>query len=75
MDVQIGGKRKAGAKFLVVDDVPSLLSSQQTCKELELLSVKRELLMSSVSDVKALSKDVVLSEYNDVFTGLGYIGN
>ena len=30
--------------------------------------------MSSVSDVKALSKDV-LSEYNDVFTGLGYIAN
>ena len=28
--------------------------------------------MSSVSDVKALSKDV-LSEYYDVFTGLGYI--
>ena len=30
--------------------------------------------MSSVSDVKALSKDV-LSEYNDLFTGLGYIAN
>ena len=29
--------------------------------------------MSSVSDVKVLSKDV-LSEYYDVFTGLGYIG-
>ena len=31
--------------------------------------------MSSVSDVKPLSKDVLLSECNDVFPALGYIGN
>ena len=31
--------------------------------------------MSSVSDVKALFKDVFLSEYNNLFSGLGYIGN
>lgn len=29
--------------------------------------------MSLVFDVKALGKDVFLSEYNNVFTGLGYV--
>ena len=66
LDVQIRGKRKTGAKFLVVDDVPSSLLSGRTCEELELLPVKRGLLVSSVSDVKALSKDLVLTEYNGV---------
>ena len=76
-DVQMGGKRKTGARFLVIDDVPSSLLSGRTCEELELLSspVQRELIVSSVSDVKPLSKYVILLEYNYVFTGLGYIGN
>ena len=39
LDVQIGGKRRAGAKFLVVDDVPSSLLSGGTCEELNMLSV------------------------------------
>ena len=42
---------------------------------MELLSIKRELLVNSVSDVKGLTKDAILREHNDVFTGLGYIGN
>ena len=74
LDIQIGGKITR-AKFLVVDNAPSSLLSGKTCEELELLSIKRELLVNSVSDVKGLTKDTILREHNDVFTGLGYIGN
>ena len=74
LDIQIGGKLTR-AKFLVIDDAPSSLLSGKTCEELELLSIKRELLVNSVSDVKGLTKDTILREHNDVFTGLGYIGN
>ena len=74
LDIQIGGKITS-AKFLVIDDAPSSLLSGKTCEELELLSIKRELLVNSVSDVKGLTKDTILREHNDVFTGLGYIGN
>ena len=73
LDIQIGGKITR-AKFLVIDDAPSSLLSGKTCKELELLSIKRELFVNSVSDVKGLTKDTILQEHNDVFTGLGYIG-
>ena len=74
LDIQIGVKITR-AKFLVVDNAPSSLLSGKTCEELELLSIKRELLVNSVSDVKGLTKDAILREHNDVFTGLGYIGN
>ena len=74
LDIQIGGKITR-AKFLVIVDAPSSLLSRKTCEELELLSIKRELLVNSVSDVKGLTKDDILQEHNDVFTGLGYIGN
>ena len=42
---------------------------------MELLSIKREILVNSVSDVKELTRDAILQEHNDVITGLGYIGN
>ena len=74
LDIQIG-RNITRAKFIVIDDAPSLLLSGKTCEELELLSIKREYLVNSVSDMKGLTKDTVLQEYNDVFTGLGYIGN
>ena len=72
LDIQIGGK-KTRANFLVVDDAPLL--SGEICEDLELLTVKRELLVNTVSDVKTLTREAVLSDYKDVFTGLGYIGN
>ena len=68
-------KGKTRAKFLVTDDVPSSRLSGRTCEELKFLSFKRELLVRSVLYVKALSKDVFLSEYNNVFTGRGDAGN
>ena len=74
LDIQIGEKITR-AKFLVIDDAPSSLLSGKTCEELELLSIKRELLVNSVSDVKGLTKDAILREHNNVFTGLGNIGN
>ena len=74
LDIQIGGKITS-AKFLVIDDAPSSLLSGKTCEELELLSIKRELLVNSVSDVKGSTKDAILREHNDVFTRIGYIGN
>ena len=74
LDIQIGGKITS-AKFLVIDDAPSSLLSGKTCEELELLSIKRELLVNSVSDVKGSTKDAILRVHNDVFTGLRYIGN
>ena len=73
-DIQTGGKITR-AKFVLIDDAPSSLLSGKTWEELELLSIKRELLVNSVSDVKGLTKDAILQEHNDVFTGLGYIGN
>ena len=42
---------------------------------MELLSIKNELLVNSVSDVKGLTKDAISREHNHVFTGLGDIGN
>ena len=74
LDIQIGGKITS-AKFLVIDDAPSSPFSGKTFEELELLSIKRQLLVNSVSDVKGSTKDSILREPNDVFTGLGYIGN
>jgi len=59
----------------VIDDAPSPLLSGKTCEELKLLSIKSEFLVNSVSDVNGLTRDTVLQEYNDVFTGLRYIGN
>ena len=59
----------------MIDDAPSSLLTGKTCEELELLSFKRALLVNSVSDVKGMTKDATLQEHNDVFTGLGYIGN
>ena len=38
--------------------------SGKTCEELELISIKRELLVNSVSDVKGLTKDAILQEHN-----------
>ena len=74
LDIQIGGKITR-AKFVVIDDAPSSLLSAKMCEELELLSIKRELFVNSVSNVKGLTKDDILQEHNDVFTGLWYIGN
>ena len=74
LDIQIGGKITR-AKFLVIDDAPSSLLSGKTCEELEHLSITKELLINSVSDLKGLTKDAILQEQYDVFTGLGYIGN
>ena len=42
---------------------------------MELLSIKSELPVNSVSDVKGLTKDAISREHNHVFTGLGNIGN
>ena len=69
LDIQIGGKITR-AKFVVIDDAPSSLLSAKMCEELELLSIKRELFVNSVSNVKGLTKDDILQEHNDVFTGL-----
>lgn len=57
----------------MVDDVLSSPVSGRTSEQLETHRLKRELLVSLVFDVKALGKDVFLSEYNNVFTGLGYV--
>ena len=73
LDIQIGEKITR-TKFLVIDDAPSSPFSGKTCEEFELLSIKRELLVDSVSDVERLTKDAILREHNDVFTGLRYIG-
>ena len=74
LDIQIGGKITR-AKFLVINDAPSSLLSGKTCGGLEILSIKRELLVNSVSDVKGLTKDAILLEHGNVFTGLRFIGN
>ena len=63
LDNQMGGKITR-AKFVVIDDTLSQLLSGKTCEELELLSIKRELLVNSVSDVKGLTKDAILQEHN-----------
>ena len=68
-DFKIGGKI-ATAKFVVIDDAPSSLVSGKTREGLELLSIKRELFVNSVSDVKGLTEDAILQEHNDVFTTL-----
>ena len=60
LDIQIGGKITR-TKFLVIDDAPSSPLSGKTCEELELLSIKRELLVDSVSDVERLTKDAIFT--------------
>ena len=59
LDIQIG-RNMTRAKFMVIDDVPSSLLSGKTCEELELMSIKKEFLVNSVSDVEELTKDAVL---------------
>ena len=74
LDIQIGGKITR-AKFWAIDDAPSSMLWGKICEELELLSIKSELPVNSVSDVKGLTKDAISREHNHVFTGLGNIGN
>ena len=46
-----------------------------TLEKLGLIKVNDELLINSVESSKGLTKEDVLTEYKDVFTGLGYIGD
>jgi len=56
----------------VVQDAPVTLLSGNTCERLKLIQVNEQKVMH-VSD-QTLSKDQVMKDYKDVFTGLGKIG-
>jgi hypothetical protein len=45
--------------------------SGPTSEKLGLIKVKDELLVNAVAGKKELTKEEVLTEYDDVFTGLG----
>ena len=72
LDIQIGRQK---VLFQVIKDAPCSLLSGPTSEELGLIKVKDHLLVNAVSHNKELSKEEVLAEYNNVFSGLGYIGD
>lgn len=55
----------------MVKDVSCSLLFGLTSEQLGLIKVKDELLVSAVSDNKESTKEDVLREFNDVFTGAG----
>ena len=74
-DVQMGDKQVRHLLFQVIEDAPCSLLSGQTSEALQLMTIKKDLLIHSLTDGKELTKEEVLKEYKDVFTGLGYIGD
>ena len=58
----------------MVKDAPCSLLSGPTSEKRGLIKVNDELLINSVESSKGLTKEDVLIEYKDLFTGLGYIG-
>ena len=75
LDIQIGGLKLCKVLFQVVKDAHCSLLSGPTSEKLGLIKVNDELLINSVESSKGLTKEDVLTEYKDVFTGLGYIGD
>ena len=75
LDIRIGGQNLCKVLFQVIKDAPCSLLSGPTSEKLGLIKVKDELLVNAVADKKELTKEEVLTEYDDVFTGLGYIGD
>ena len=75
LDIEIGGQKLCEVLFQVIKDAPCSLLSGPTSEELGLIKVKDHLLVNAVSHNKELSKEEVLAEYKDVFSGLGYIGD
>ena len=75
LDVQTGDKQVRHVLFQVIEDAPCSLLSGQISEALQLMTIKKDLLIHSLTDGKELTKEEVLKEYKDVFTGLGYIGD
>jgi hypothetical protein len=75
LDIRIGGQNLCKVLYQVIKDAPCSLLSGPTSEKLGLTKVKDELLVNAVADKKELTKEEVLTEYDDVFTGLGYIGD
>ena len=74
LDIQIGGQKLSKVLFQVIKGAPCSLLSGPTSEGLGLIKMKDELLVNSLTANKELTKEDVLTEYKDVFTGLGYIG-
>ncbi len=75
VDIRIGGQTLEKVVFQVIKDAPCSLLSGPTSETLGLIKVKDELLVNAVADYKELTEEDVLTQYRDVFTGLGNIGN
>lgn len=75
VDIRIGGQTLDKVIFQVIKDAPCSLLSGPTSEALGLIKVKDELLVNAVADNKELTEEDVLTQYKDVFTGLGHIGD
>ena len=60
--------------FQVIDEAPGSLLSGETCVKFGLVSVNQEVLVNTLQMTSELSKEDILNEFADVFTGLGDIG-
>ena len=58
----------------MIKGAPCSLLSGPTSEGLGLIKMKDELLVNSLTANKELTKEDVLTEYKNVFHGLGYIG-
>ena len=67
-DVQIGGKLVRYVLFQVIQVAPCSLLLGQTSEALQLMTIKKDLLIHSLTDGKELTTEEVLQEYKDVFT-------
>ena len=71
----MGNKQVHHVLFQVTEDALCLLLSGETSEALQLMTIKKDLLIHSLTDGKELIQEEVLKEYKDVFTRLGYIGD
>ena len=60
-------------RFQVIKNAPVSLLSGRACEALQLMKFKQEFLLNQISttETDVLTKEQVLTEYKDIFTGLG----
>ena len=72
IDIKINGEQRR-AEFVIIQEASSSLLSGNLSEDLGLITVKRELLVNQVTK-SPLTKDEIVKQYEDVFQGLGRIG-
>ena len=73
LEVKIDGKETT-ALFMIIPTGPCSLLSGATSEALQIMTIRKDLLIHLVSNESISTKEEVLKQYKDVFIGLGDIG-